>query len=81
MDASPWDHTAASGYNYNTHTGENTGAGQQSHTTSYKQTVWSSGLLTNRIHTVKITWLGAKSSSASGTTVNLDAVDVIGTLR
>ena len=49
--------------------------------TSYGQTVWSSGLLANTTHTVKITWLGAKSTYSTGKTVNLDAVDVIGTLQ
>ena len=52
-----------------------------SSSTSYKQTVWSSGLLANTTHTVKITWLGSKSSSATGTTIDVDAVDVIGTLK
>ena len=49
--------------------------------TLYKQTVWSSGFVANATHTVKITWLGTKNSPATGTTINLDAVDVIGTLQ
>jgi C1A family cysteine protease len=52
-----------------------------SYSTSYKQTVWSSGFLANTTHTVKITWLGTKSSSATGTTIDLDALDVIGALQ
>jgi C1A family cysteine protease len=52
-----------------------------SYSTSYKQTVWSSGLLVSKTHTVKITWLGTRSSSATGTTIDLDGVDVIGTLQ
>jgi uncharacterized protein YkwD len=49
--------------------------------TRYKQTVWSSGLLVPGDHTVKIECLGQKRAAATGTYVNLDAVDVIGTLR
>ena len=52
-----------------------------SSSTSYKQTVLSSGSLANATHTVKITWLGANSTYSTGKTVNLDAVDVIGTLQ
>jgi C1A family cysteine protease len=52
-----------------------------SYTTSYKQVVWSSGILTNGTHTVKITRLGTKNSSSTGYTIDLDAVDVIGLLQ
>jgi hypothetical protein len=44
-------------------------------------TVWSSGLLTDGAHTVKIEWTGTKSPAATGTNIDIDAVRVIGTLR
>jgi hypothetical protein len=43
--------------------------------------VWSSGLLADGDHTIKIEWTGAKNPAATGTGINLDAVDVIGKLR
>lgn len=49
-------------------------------TTAYKQTVWSSGWLAPGDHTVTFSWTGTKSGS-TGTTVDLDAVDVRGALR
>jgi C1A family cysteine protease len=52
-----------------------------SYSTSYKQTVWKSGLLVPGSHTVKITWLSTKNSSATGTTIDLDGVDLIGALQ
>jgi hypothetical protein len=50
-------------------------------TTVYKQRVWSTGFLTPGDHTVTIEWTGKKRPAATGTYVNLDAVNVIGTLR
>jgi hypothetical protein len=44
-------------------------------------TVWSSGLLTEGDHTVSIKWAGTKNDAATGTNINLDAVDVMGDLR
>lgn len=44
-------------------------------------TVWSSGLLTQGAHSVKIEWTGAKNAASSGTNISVDAFDVIGTLR
>ena len=49
-------------------------------TVVWQQKVWSSGLLVNGAHTVKIQWTGTKRSVATGTNINLDAVDVTGTL-
>jgi PKD repeat protein len=49
-------------------------------TALYKQRIWSSGFLPSGPHTVTITCLGSKNAKASSTAVNLDAVDVIGTL-
>ena len=44
---------------------------------SYQQEVWSTGDLTNAVHTVKIV---RSSASASGKYLTIDAVDVVGTL-
>ncbi len=52
-----------------------------SSTVKWKQTPWSSGFLAPGDHTVKIEWTGTKRTGATGTNINLDAVDVIGTLR
>jgi len=46
----------------------------------YQQGVWTSGSLANGSHTVKIQWTGQKNPVASSTYVDLDAVDVAGTL-
>jgi FtsP/CotA-like multicopper oxidase with cupredoxin domain len=48
--------------------------------TKYKQTVYSTGFLAPGTHTVTLSWSGYKNRSASGFSVNLDAVDVTGTL-
>jgi len=50
-------------------------------TTAYKQTVWSSGWLVPGDHTVTFSWTGTKSTGSSGTTINLDAVELRGVLR
>ncbi len=50
-------------------------------TTAYKQSVWSSGWLTPGDHTVTFSWTGTKTAGSSGTTINLDALDVRGVLR
>jgi hypothetical protein len=47
----------------------------------YKQTVWKSGFLVPGDHKVTITWTGTKRAAATDYNVNLDALDVIGTLR
>ena len=52
-----------------------------SSTTTYKKTVWSSGFLAPGNHTVTITRAGTKSTSSTGYTIDLDAVDVRGVLR
>jgi IPT/TIG domain len=52
-----------------------------SSSTLYKQTVWRSGFLAPGDHTVTIKWTGTKRTAATGYNINLDAVDVIGTLR
>ncbi len=49
--------------------------------TVYKQQAWSTGFLPPGDHTVTIEWTGKKRPAATGTYVNLDAVNVIGTLR
>ncbi len=46
-------------------------------TVLYQQNVWTTGVLTDGLHTVKISW---KSGNAAGKYISLDAVDVAGTL-
>jgi peptidoglycan/xylan/chitin deacetylase (PgdA/CDA1 family) len=46
----------------------------------YKQRVYSTGLLAEGDHTLLIQWSGAKRPAASGTTINVDAFDIVGTL-
>ena len=43
--------------------------------------IWSTGTLVGRSHTVKIAWTGLRSVAATWTYVDLDAVDVAGTLN
>ena len=50
-------------------------------TAVYKQRVWSTGFLVPGDHTVTIEWTGSKRAAATGTYINLDAVDLIGVLR
>jgi subtilisin family serine protease len=52
-----------------------------SSTTLYKQKVWSTPFLVPGDHTVTISWTGTKRSSATATNINLDAVDVWGSLH
>jgi hypothetical protein len=50
-------------------------------TAQYQQRVWSTGVIASGNHTVTISWTGQRRVGASGTYINIDAVDVIGTLR
>ena len=50
-------------------------------TALFKQTVWKSGFLAPGDHTVTIKWTGTKRTAATDYNIDLDAVDVIGTLR
>ena len=50
-------------------------------TTLFKQRVWSTGALAEGVHTVKIEWTGQRNTSAGGTYVGIDALDVTGALR
>ena len=50
-------------------------------TTLYKQKVWTTGSLAEGAHTVKIEWTGQRNTSAGGTYVGIDALDVTGALR
>lgn len=45
--------------------------------TQYKQKVFSSGMLSNAVHRVEVTW---HESNASGAYITVDAFDVLGTL-
>ena len=47
----------------------------------WKQRVWSTGILASGTHTVKIQWAGSKRTAATGTNINIDQVDVTGTLK
>lgn len=47
----------------------------------WQQMVWSTGILTSGSHTVKIEWTGTKGTAATATNINIDAVDVAGTLN
>jgi len=49
-------------------------------TTLHDQKVWETGTVAPGTHTVKIEWTGTKNAAASGTNINLDAVDVTGAL-
>ncbi|MBC7266882.1 MAG: right-handed parallel beta-helix repeat-containing protein [Coriobacteriia bacterium] len=47
---------------------------------SYQQAVYTSPVLAEGTHTVVIAWTGLKNKKATGTTINIDALDVTGTL-
>jgi hypothetical protein len=49
--------------------------------TRYKQVVWTSGPLAAGNHKVIIEWANQKNPLATGTTIDLDAVDVVGVLE
>jgi hypothetical protein len=48
--------------------------------TCYGQAIWSTGFPAPGDHVFTIAWAGAKNRRARGTTINLDAVAVVGTL-
>jgi cell wall-associated NlpC family hydrolase/N-acetylmuramoyl-L-alanine amidase len=49
-------------------------------TTGWKRQVYNTGLLTDGLHKLTITWLGTKYWRSTGTTISVDAFDVMGTL-
>jgi hypothetical protein len=49
-------------------------------TNAYKQKVWSSGVLAYGPHTVLIEWTGKRNPAASGTSINIDALQLLETL-
>ncbi len=49
-------------------------------TTMRQQKVWSTGRLTSGTHQVAISWAGQASVAGGGTRVNIDALDISGTL-
>ena len=51
-----------------------------SSTTLRKQLVWTTGTVAAGAHKVELSWLGQKGTAA-GTRINIDAVDVLGTLN
>jgi Tol biopolymer transport system component len=48
--------------------------------TKYKQRVYGTGFLEDGAHTLSIYWIGQKNYYATGTTIDVDAFDVLGTL-
>ena len=48
---------------------------------TWQKRLWSTGILPMGAHTVEIRWLGAKGSGATGTNIDVDAIDVTGTLN
>lgn len=46
----------------------------------YLQKVWSANGLDEGTHTLRVEWTGEKNAASSGTSVNVDAFDVAGTL-
>jgi hypothetical protein len=48
---------------------------------SWQKRVWSTGILDDGEHTVKIEWLGTKGSGSTGTYIDIDAFDVAGSLK
>jgi len=48
--------------------------------TAYKTVAWSAVGLADTTHTVSVTYSGRKNAASSGTTIDLDAIDVGGTL-
>ena len=49
-------------------------------TVLWQQQVWSTGILADGAHSVKIQWTGAKPAGATAADINIDAVDVDGIL-
>jgi beta-N-acetylhexosaminidase len=47
---------------------------------SWQQRVWDTGWLAPGRHTVTISWTGAKASAATGTAIDVDAFEVVGTV-
>jgi cell wall-associated NlpC family hydrolase len=48
--------------------------------TVYGQTVWSIDGLADGTHTLSVEWTGTKNAASNGSTINVDAFDVAGTL-
>ena len=46
--------------------------------TLYRQKVWNSGVLDDGTHVLKIEWVGEKDPAASGTSIDVDALQLIG---
>jgi hypothetical protein len=49
-------------------------------TPAYKQTVWSSGALTDGQHTIKVEYTGSKNASSGADAIIVDAFDIVGSL-
>jgi hypothetical protein len=46
----------------------------------YKKQVYNTGLLANMSHMIIIEWAGAKRAASSGTTIDVDTFDIVGSL-
>jgi hypothetical protein len=49
-------------------------------TSDYAKSVWNTGTLEAGNHTVTVEWTGEKNSAATGTSISVDAFDVLGSL-
>jgi hypothetical protein len=49
--------------------------------TVYQQKVWNTGILPYGVHRVTIEWTGYKNKASSGTSINLDAVQLLAGLN
>jgi hypothetical protein len=47
-------------------------------TTVYQQRVWHTDMLPEGTHTIKIEWTGTKNPASTGTTIAVDAFDILG---
>ena len=46
----------------------------------FRQNVWNTGLIDYGVHTLKFEWTGLKNSAATGSDVNIDALQILGEL-
>ena len=50
------------------------------HGNGSRETVWTSGALTDGVHTLKIEWSGLSNSDPTWTWINISAIEVIGSV-
>ena len=49
-------------------------------TAAYQQKVYAKSGLTNTSHSLRLDWTGLRNTASSGTTVDLDAIEIVGSL-